>query len=94
MLLIASRRLERAILAKHGLRSHLQYAKYIQDDDLNAHTQEHHMDANMLKVLSLRCYFSCILLAKADMAEDKCLSFGRAGVKIPSAVDFTVSLNW
>jgi hypothetical protein len=52
MLLIASRRLERAILAKHGLRSHLQYAKYIQDDDLNAHTQEHHMDANMLKVPS------------------------------------------
>lgn len=50
-LLVASRRLELTILRQHGLTSHLQYAKYIQDEEANAHLhEEHHMDAHSLKV--------------------------------------------
>jgi hypothetical protein len=50
VLLVASRRIELAILAQHGLKSHLQYAKYIQDEEEQSHLKAHHMDATSLKV--------------------------------------------
>jgi hypothetical protein len=73
LLLIASRRLERSILAKHGLTSHLQYAKYIQDDDMNAGAHEHHMNAAMLKVSRSLFFASHLVSSRGVVAMCACL---------------------
>jgi hypothetical protein len=64
---VASRRIELAILAQHGLKSHLQYAKYIQDEEEQSHLKAHHMDATSLKVRRLQSVYTRSLCAHSHL---------------------------
>jgi hypothetical protein len=54
LLLVVSRRLELAVIRKYGPTSHVEYAKFIQEDEAKDHAVDQCMDTNDLKVSSIR----------------------------------------